>query len=229
MEFFLLGELFCDLSLVALVPARAFKPAHLHSYCWVWSSLLRPRCPFAITPPARGRNSASGSHCHGCIFVVDASNGARLQEARDALATIYSHPRMRGKPLLLLANKSDKLSVTSSVMEAMTRINTTFSLNSMPGVTEHTVFRYTAIMAENQRVPHPSLSDGIVWLVNAIKNDFFPSLALRVATDIGEFDREQEVNAAERSARAKANREERERLEEQRDSAQAKAPPSFPA
>nr|MDO8112632.1 ADP-ribosylation factor-like protein [Candidatus Sigynarchaeota archaeon] len=41
------------------------------------------------------------------VFVVDASDVARLIEARDALWSILNRPEAKGKPLLLLSNKVD--------------------------------------------------------------------------------------------------------------------------
>ncbi|MBN2150565.1 MAG: hypothetical protein JW839_03865 [Candidatus Lokiarchaeota archaeon] len=41
------------------------------------------------------------------IFIVDAADAARFEEARDALWSILRHPDTRGKPLLVLANKVD--------------------------------------------------------------------------------------------------------------------------
>lgn len=43
----------------------------------------------------------------GCIFVVDSSASSRLTEAKEALKGIVQHDKMRGKPLLVFANKQD--------------------------------------------------------------------------------------------------------------------------
>ena len=39
--------------------------------------------------------------------MVDASSINRLNEAKEALSKIVQHERMRGKPLLIFANKQD--------------------------------------------------------------------------------------------------------------------------
>ncbi len=39
--------------------------------------------------------------------MVDASAHSRLEEAKEVLAGIAEHEKMRGKPLLILANKQD--------------------------------------------------------------------------------------------------------------------------
>jgi hypothetical protein len=38
---------------------------------------------------------------HAVIYVVDASDQARLQEAAASLRAVYSDPRVNGKPLLM--------------------------------------------------------------------------------------------------------------------------------
>ena len=43
----------------------------------------------------------------GSIFVVDASDHSRLTEAKEALNRVTEHDLMRGKPLLIFANKQD--------------------------------------------------------------------------------------------------------------------------
>uniref|UniRef100_A0A8C4WJA5 ARF like GTPase 13A n=1 Tax=Gopherus evgoodei TaxID=1825980 RepID=A0A8C4WJA5_9SAUR len=46
---------------------------------------------------------------HGIIFVLDSSNVLRMEEAKRTLGHLLAHPRISGKPLLLLANKQDKV------------------------------------------------------------------------------------------------------------------------
>ncbi|KAJ8364219.1 hypothetical protein SKAU_G00130500 [Synaphobranchus kaupii] len=45
---------------------------------------------------------------HGVIFVVDSSDVQRMTETKDTLANVLKHPRITGKPVLLLANKQDR-------------------------------------------------------------------------------------------------------------------------
>ena len=44
---------------------------------------------------------------HGFIFVVDSSDAGRLAECSGVLQGMLDHHQVRGKPILLLANKSD--------------------------------------------------------------------------------------------------------------------------
>ncbi|KAM4711352.1 ADP-ribosylation factor-like protein 11 [Anableps anableps] len=45
--------------------------------------------------------------CKAVVFVVDSSDAARLPEAQKALKSILSDERLRGVPLMVLANKKD--------------------------------------------------------------------------------------------------------------------------
>ena len=44
---------------------------------------------------------------YGSIFVVDASDLSRFAEAKETLIGLTHHDKMKGKPLLILANKQD--------------------------------------------------------------------------------------------------------------------------
>ncbi|KAM4696781.1 ADP-ribosylation factor-like protein 13A isoform 2-T2 [Rhinophrynus dorsalis] len=48
------------------------------------------------------------SQAYALVFVVDASDPGRLKEVACVLANVLRHPRIAGKPLLILANKQDK-------------------------------------------------------------------------------------------------------------------------
>ncbi|KAI9205768.1 ADP-ribosylation factor family-domain-containing protein [Polychytrium aggregatum] len=58
-------------------------------------------------PRIRGIWSNYYAECHGSIFVVDSSDLARIDEVTRVISQVYTDPRMVGKPVLILANKSD--------------------------------------------------------------------------------------------------------------------------
>lgn len=41
------------------------------------------------------------------MYVVDASDSARLNETKTAFESLISHPKIKGKPILLFLNKQD--------------------------------------------------------------------------------------------------------------------------
>uniref|UniRef100_A0A8C1LS27 ADP-ribosylation factor-like 13A n=1 Tax=Cyprinus carpio TaxID=7962 RepID=A0A8C1LS27_CYPCA len=60
-------------------------------------------------PEVRGSWREHYGEAHGIIFVVDSSDRQRIKEVREALVDLLKHPRAAGKPLLVLANKQDKM------------------------------------------------------------------------------------------------------------------------
>ncbi|ROL47080.1 ADP-ribosylation factor-like protein 13B [Anabarilius grahami] len=60
-------------------------------------------------PEVRGSWREHYGEAHGIIFVVDSSDRQRMKEVKEALVDLLKHPRVAGKPLLVLANKQDKI------------------------------------------------------------------------------------------------------------------------
>ena len=60
----------------------------------------------------------SASRASGIIFVVDAADASRFDEARQELHKLLSEPRLRGVPLLVLANKMDLPEVEAALWVA---------------------------------------------------------------------------------------------------------------
>ncbi|KAF7662007.1 hypothetical protein LDENG_00249180 [Lucifuga dentata] len=46
---------------------------------------------------------------YGIIFVVDSSDRQRIKEVKEVLTDLLKQPRVAGKPILVLANKQDKM------------------------------------------------------------------------------------------------------------------------
>ena len=44
---------------------------------------------------------------HGVIFVVDSGSTDRLDEAKEVFSAVSQHEKIKGKPLLIFANKQD--------------------------------------------------------------------------------------------------------------------------
>ncbi|KAI8086189.1 P-loop containing nucleoside triphosphate hydrolase protein [Halteromyces radiatus] len=47
------------------------------------------------------------SDCHAIVFVVDSTDGRRLEECKDTFETIITNDLVEGVPILMLANKQD--------------------------------------------------------------------------------------------------------------------------
>ncbi|TRY56894.1 hypothetical protein DNTS_031020 [Danionella cerebrum] len=61
------------------------------------------------SPDARGSWREHFGEAHGVIFVLDSSDRQRMKEVKEVLVDLLKHPRIAGKPLLVLANKQDKM------------------------------------------------------------------------------------------------------------------------
>ncbi|MEQ2308235.1 hypothetical protein AMECASPLE_026136 [Ameca splendens] len=60
--------------------------------------------------------------CKALVFVVDGSDAARMPEAQKALKKILSDERLRGVPLMVLANKKD-LPTTMTIQEVSIKLD----------------------------------------------------------------------------------------------------------
>ncbi|XP_015256895.1 ADP-ribosylation factor-like protein 11 isoform X2 [Cyprinodon tularosa] len=60
--------------------------------------------------------------CKALVFVVDSSDAARMPEAHKALKSILSDERLRGVPLMVLANKKD-LPNAMNIREVSTKLD----------------------------------------------------------------------------------------------------------
>lgn len=47
------------------------------------------------------------SECHSVLLVLDSSEKHKIEEARDIFSVISNHEKIRGIPILILANKQD--------------------------------------------------------------------------------------------------------------------------
>nr|XP_056715767.1 ADP-ribosylation factor-like protein 13A [Euleptes europaea] len=69
------------------------------------------RFEVSLVDPAGGQRTWRNhySKAHGIIFVLDSGDVAQMDEVKKTLVRVLGHPKVSGKPLLLLANKQDKL------------------------------------------------------------------------------------------------------------------------
>lgn len=115
---------------------------------------------------------------HGIIFVVDSSDRQRMKEVREVLADLLKQPRVAGKPILVLANKQDKMNslVGSELIEILSLeklVNQSRSLCHIEPC--------SALMDLRRWSDKKSLR-GLRWLLRAVCMDY-PDLCTRVAQD----------------------------------------------
>ena len=138
---------------------------------------------------------------HGFIFVVDSADPARAAEAREAFREILRHDKVRGKPVLLLCNKSD-------MEEAQDEVELVDVLNVEAVVNEA---RCPTRVEPCVAVKSQGLKVGYKWLVKTIIASY-SELGSRVAADI-ELERVLDVKR-KKEARARVAEIRRKREEE---------------
>ncbi|XP_014843124.1 PREDICTED: ADP-ribosylation factor-like protein 13B isoform X6 [Poecilia mexicana] len=148
------------------------------------------------------------SESHGVVFVVDSSDVQRIQETRETMAQVLQHPRIAGKPVLVLANKQD---LEGALPEA--DIIENLSLEKL--VNENKclcqIEPCSAILGCGKKVDK-SIKKGLTWLLSNIAKDY-EAIAERVQKDTAEQRALEEQDKKERAERVRRIREERERLE----------------
>jgi GTPase SAR1 family protein len=101
---------------------------------------------------------------HAILFVVDASDAARLNEAAAVFAEVRAAGRAVGKPILVLANKQDLDNPLSATELAI-------KLQLDPDNTNSKIVRCTALAEKNNGVPDPAIEQGFDWLLGAVDGD----------------------------------------------------------
>ncbi|XP_066283301.1 ADP-ribosylation factor-like protein 13B [Branchiostoma lanceolatum] len=150
------------------------------------------------------------AEAHGSVFVVDASDRARFDEARTVLEDFLGDPRISGKPVLVLANKQD--------VEGAADENDVCSVLYL----EQMVNKYrcpckielSSTAAGFGKKVDPNISTGFRWLLDQIGKDF-SHLSIRIEKDLEEQKEKDEQEKKERRERVAKAREERRIKEEE--------------
>ncbi|XP_052014654.1 ADP-ribosylation factor-like protein 13B isoform X2 [Apodemus sylvaticus] len=143
---------------------------------------------------------------YGVIFVVDSSDEERMEETKETMSEVLRHPRISGKPILVLANKQDKEGALgeADVIECL-------SLEQL--VNEHKclcqIEPCSAVLGYGKKIDK-SIKKGLYWLLHIIAKDF-DALSERIQKDTTEQRALEEQEKRERAERVRKLREERER------------------
>ncbi|KAL1021657.1 hypothetical protein UPYG_G00016220 [Umbra pygmaea] len=150
------------------------------------------------------------SEAYGVVFVVDSSDVQRIQETRDTMAEVLRHPRIAGKPVLVLANKQDR---DGALAEA--DIIENLSLEKL--VNENKclcqIEPCSAVLGYGKKIDK-SIKNGLNWLLNNIAKDY-DGICERVQKDTAEQRSQEEQDKKERQERVRRIREERDRQEKE--------------
>eukprot|EP00736_Rhodelphis_marinus_P003127 Rmarinus@m.25279 len=147
---------------------------------------------------------------HAVVFVIDASDVERLDESGEQLLRVTENEYVRGKPLLIFANKQD-LSGALSASEIAERIKLTELKDN-----RYSIVACTAKTPPGEQVD-PRIADGLRWLTGALRTDY-QKLNERVASDT---QRQKEREAREKEERRIRAAEVREQRRKQREAEEA--------
>ncbi|XP_053735309.1 ADP-ribosylation factor-like protein 13A isoform X2 [Synchiropus splendidus] len=126
----------------------------------------------------RGAWRQLAGEAHGIIFVVDSSDRQRIKEVKEALSDLLRQPRVAGKPILVLANKQDKMNalLESELIEMLSLEKLVNQSRSLCHIEP------CSALLDLRRWSDRKISRGLRWLLRAICLDY-PELCSRVARD----------------------------------------------
>ncbi|XP_062332371.1 ADP-ribosylation factor-like protein 13A [Osmerus eperlanus] len=129
-------------------------------------------------PEARGAWSDHYGDVHGVIFVVDSSDRHRIKEVKELLGDLLKQPRVAGKPLLVLANKQDKMNALlgSELIEILSLERLVNQSRSLCHIEPCSAFMDLRRWSDRKTLR------GLRWLLRAICLDY-PELCARIARD----------------------------------------------
>ncbi|XP_044061030.1 ADP-ribosylation factor-like protein 13A [Siniperca chuatsi] len=115
---------------------------------------------------------------HGIIFVVDSSDRQRIKEVKEVLADLLKQPRVAGKPILVLANKQDKMNALlgSELIEILSLEKLVNQSRSLCHIEP------CSALMDLRRWSDRKTLRGLRWLLRAVCLDY-PELCTRVAQD----------------------------------------------
>ncbi|XP_060119680.1 ADP-ribosylation factor-like protein 13B [Heteronotia binoei] len=131
-----------------------------------------------------------------------------MEETKETMSEVLKHPKISGKPVLVLANKQDKEGALAEadVIECL-------SLEKL--VNEHKclcqIEPCSAIMGSGKKIDK-SIKKGLLWLLHVIAKDF-DALNERIQKDTIEQKAAEEQEKQEQAEQVRKIREEREQKE----------------
>ncbi|XP_049919296.1 ADP-ribosylation factor-like protein 13B isoform X5 [Epinephelus moara] len=148
------------------------------------------------------------SESHGVVFVVDSSDVQRIQETRETMAEVLQHPRIAGKPVLVLANKQDQEGALAEA-DIIENLSLEKLVNENKCLCQ--IEPCSAVLGYGKKVDK-SIKKGLKWLLNNIAKDY-EAITERVQKDTAEQRAQEDQDKKERAERVRRIRAERERQE----------------
>ncbi|XP_072519878.1 ADP-ribosylation factor-like protein 13A [Salminus brasiliensis] len=130
------------------------------------------------SPEVRGSWREYYGEAHGIIFVVDSSDRQRIKEVKELLTDMLRQPRVAGKPLLVLANKQDKMNALlgSELIEVLSLEKLVNQSRSLCHIEP------CSALMDLRRWSDRKTLRGLRWLLRAVCLDY-PELCARIIRD----------------------------------------------
>ncbi|XP_072556358.1 ADP-ribosylation factor-like protein 13B isoform X5 [Paramormyrops kingsleyae] len=145
---------------------------------------------------------------YGVVFVVDSSDIQRIQETKDTMAEVLRHPRIAGKPVLVLANKQDRDGALAEA-DIIEHLSLEKLVNENKCLCQ--IEPCSAVIGYGKKMDK-SIKNGLNWLLNNIARDY-EGISERVEKDTAEQKAQEELEKRERGERVRRAREERDKQE----------------
>uniref|UniRef100_A0AAR2K859 ADP-ribosylation factor-like 13A n=1 Tax=Pygocentrus nattereri TaxID=42514 RepID=A0AAR2K859_PYGNA len=153
-------------------------------------------------PEVRGSWREYYGEAHGIIFVMDSSDRQRMKEVKELLTDMLRQPRVAGKPLLVLANKQDKMNALlgSELIEVLSLEKLVNQSQSLCHIEP------CSALTDLRRWSDRKTLRGLRWLLRAVCLDY-PELCARIVRD-----GRKPLGPEEREKRGKAKKNKDERI-----------------
>ncbi|CAF1574488.1 unnamed protein product [Rotaria magnacalcarata] len=149
---------------------------------------------------------------YGFVYVLDSSEENRLGENRDVLKKLLQEEKVKGKPILILANKQDKADALdkNTILEDL-KIERLVNENQTLCRVELCTAKSLSRNGKNSKIDE-SIRHGFDWLIKVVY-EHFDTLNRRVEQDVQNRTEVEQKSKRERQERVKKLREERDKEE----------------
>ncbi|XP_073524280.1 ADP-ribosylation factor-like protein 13B isoform X2 [Phyllobates terribilis] len=155
---------------------------------------------------------------YGVVFVIDSSDVDRMEETKETVAEVLRHPKIAGKPVLVLANKQDREGAMAEA-DIIEFLSLEKLVNDNKCLCQ--IEPCSAVLGYGKKIDG-HIRKGLHWLLEVIAKDF-EALHERVQKETTEQRAQEEQDKqkiAERVKRLREEREEREKEEAEREGRQ---------
>ncbi|XP_053312891.1 ADP-ribosylation factor-like protein 13B isoform X2 [Spea bombifrons] len=147
---------------------------------------------------------------YGVVFVIDSSDVERMEETKETMTEVLRHPRISGKPVLVLANKQDREGALSEA-DIVEFLSLEKLVNENKCLCQ--IEPCSAMISQGKKIDK-SIKNGLNWLLSVIAKDF-ETLHERIQRETAEQRAQEEQDKRERAERVKRIREERDEKEKE--------------